>query len=1112
MQNTGTSVVSDFVSRFLDRVQGAANDVEQRCPVGGGLDRRFFTGRLVSEGYSKSGREYISRIAPCSYIVTFLLDGQPDTVELALFPSLNLYYRAPLASLSAGGEQAPDTAMRSLYAEQADPAGGSLDGREDMWVPWADRRRDVPAQIRQAYVGLRKRAPAKKPQAGQGNALPGGNLFYTFDKNRAVESHIRKRYSRPFRVEVPLGESRSVSLDMDLAEFRRAYEELGQAPEWTGAIQVSTSREDAGQTRVRVTLTNTFAQAKTPNGEPDWYDVHLKVAILGDAEILPVECPVLLPSSAKYVLAETRNCALDEGTSDRRCLLLAPTARTQTTRRESRELNVSFAAFAGDPRAGLDAFFTELTDAGLEVSPLAAYQQEVDTIRSNDTAVSALALVSRVYSEALGAAGRWRLHQLAALVKIAARHIRAAQDTEPLVLNVPTAGGKTEGFFAGAMFCIAYDALLQQAAGKHNCRSFNLIKYPMKLLSSDQIRRLAGYSMILDEILAREAGMARPSGIGYMVGPKSKYRSASEVVPRCPRPMPGTSGPCGCDWRNGGRPEVVGGMPTLTCTAGHKLHMGVDQDNDLTRMCPAILVAIWDKFVSQAGQRRLGLLFGAPRYFCKTHGFVDVGETNQVRSGYQGDPPPSIKCSVRPEQGRCCDQPAWAVAPTIPGILVLDEGHLIREAEGTLDSHFETTYLEVWRSLSGRYPVPVISTATIEGATEHLRQLGLARSTPPAILPRREDSSVFFEETGDLKHEAVALVPFDTPLTWAIPSLMDTFFETLLLDFDFDACQRDSQGPEGLGHLRQLMLYCSSYANLNALREMSQGVTQVARRARGRAPLVERSLSARFFDKYEAAEQALQNVRDQAQQIIYATNIASIGIDIDNLDVILFFGLPSNVSEFIQALNRTGRRQGRPAVCLAVLGANKERDISYFKYWPQFVQAADQILEPVPLNRWAYTAIDRTFANVATAVILQQHCHATKRRLWFPSEVLSALQRQEIQEARLIAELKAIYRVDEDPSGYYSLRVEALWERYKQDLLNARSGEYTMGVSKGRWLGSLRLIGKPVRLVLPGFVNAIERAGGRPAFTADVETDQPGIQDDGTADVDQPSTNGGPDE
>jgi hypothetical protein len=1067
--NSSSQRVSEFVDKFLDRALGASNDVRQRVPVYDPLERKFYIGKLLPMAVNIGGSEYKAKVAPCSYIATFLIKGQPQTIALRVIPSFNLYFR-PAIKKAADEETVADPATLNLYSAQADPAPPANDGRSDMWIPWQDRLRPVPAAYTAALAALR---------APQGST---NRLHSLYNRASAIDAYIRKRYCTVIDLELPgSGAVGSVEKELDLEEFRTAYSELGSSPEWCGLVKAVAS-PDGGNTRITLYLENTFGSKNSRSGDPNWYDTHLRVELLTGLDLEPVSCPVLDDAlgTAPLVYAETRNCALDSLSvaAGRHTLTFTPAARTRTIRRVARELGITFGNSAEDPARLLNAFNEALQAQEAAPDTLEFYSERIGLILSDTKAVAAIGMVSNVYARVIGEGLPWRFHQVAALIQASASYLKreAAGQAElnPLVLNVPTAGGKTESFFAAAMFCAFYE--LQRRR-----RSVSIIKYPMTLLSSDQIARLSRYSMVADEI----AGY--PLGIGYMVGGKGKYNAPSEVIERCPYPDASKSGGmCGEEWQDS---TFKAGIPTLKCPNGHSLHLGIDKDNMLTQQCPAFIVSTWDKFVSQSTQRHLGMLFGSKRYQCPKHGFIDFADTNQ--QPFRGRPaPPEIICRCY-ENGQACGATARLATPISPGVLVFDEGHLIREAAGTLDSHFETAYLQIARDLSGKFPIPIVSTATIAGIKEFMEQLGLSKPGVQDIdiLPKPGEQDVFFQPVpGEMQHEAIALVPFDVMLTWAAPDLMDVFFETLASDYGYEATDPSATPPLGLEHLQQIMAYCSSYKNISALGEMNRNAVASNRRGRGKPMLTTTTLSSRAFDRRKA-QAAIEDVMNMRQQIVYATNIASIGIDIDNLDVIFFFGLPSNVSEFIQAMNRTGRRAGRPAVCVAILGPNRERDMSYYRYWPQFIASTGLIVEPIPLNRFASAAVERTFNNVATALILMEYMHTKGRKLFNAGDIRDALRDGTIPEAEMLEKLRAIYKVSDDPAQEYSGKIDELWSTYTASIDRASRDTFIGKAFGDAWMLNLRAKQRQIRITYPDVADVVERNGSGALFTGDVDTE-----------------------
>ena len=63
----------------------------------------------------------------------------------------------------------------------------------------------------------------------------------------------------------------------------------------------------------------------------------------------------------------------------------------------------------------------------------------------------------------------------------------------------------------------------------------------------------------------------------------------------------------------------------------------------------------------------------------------------------------------------------------------------------------------------------------------------------------------------------------------------------------------------------------------------------------------------------------LRRLRSEKINAVLSTNIASVGVDLPNLNSIVYFGVPVNISEFVQSLNRVARREDQPGVAFLVL-------------------------------------------------------------------------------------------------------------------------------------------------------------------------------------------------
>src|SRR5207237_8273156 len=84
---------------------------------------------------------------------------------------------------------------------------------------------------------------------------------------------------------------------------------------------------------------------------------------------------------------------------------------------------------------------------------------------------------------------------------------------------------------------------------------------------------------------------------------------------------------------------------------------------------------------------------------------------------------------------------------------------------------------------------------------------------------------------------------------------------------------------------------------------------------------------------------------------VLATSMISHGVDVDRLNAMIFFGMPRQTAEYIQASSRVGR--SHVGVVLTCLHPARERDQSHYTYFAKYHEFIGQLVEPVALNRWS---------------------------------------------------------------------------------------------------------------------------------------------------------------
>lgn len=84
-----------------------------------------------------------------------------------------------------------------------------------------------------------------------------------------------------------------------------------------------------------------------------------------------------------------------------------------------------------------------------------------------------------------------------------------------------------------------------------------------------------------------------------------------------------------------------------------------------------------------------------------------------------------------------------------------------------------------------------------------------------------------------------------------------------------------------------------------------------------------------------------------------------------------FFGMPNNNAEYIQAYSRVGRKYA--GIVIDIIRLMRVRDRSYLKNFIVFHQNKDDLVESVPVNRWAKNAVYSTLPGMLSGLLMQYY-------------------------------------------------------------------------------------------------------------------------------------------
>lgn len=654
----------------------------------------------------------------------------------------------------------------------------------------------------------------------------------------------------------------------------------------------------------------------------------------------------------------------------------------------------------------------------------------------------------------------WRLFQVVFLVSQIPGMMALKDPTVPDadereyvdIVYFPTGGGKTEAYLAVMVFHCFFDRLRGKAAGVTAW-----IRFPLRFLTLQQTQRVADV-VATAELIRRKHNDVRLTGsgvasfaVGYFVGQTStpnelydpdeygsddyavsvRWKTANDPAARrewrrllyCPS--------CRSqDIEVAFDPEkvrVIHRCKTAACPFSKPGFIPVYVvDNEVYRFLPSIMVGTIDKLAGVGNQRKMSLLFGDVDGRCTKH-------------GYYKDKCCQKDCKDAELLGT--DKPKGLSGPTL---FLQDELHLLKEGLGTFDGHYETFVQELKRQRGEDAPLKFIaSSATIENFERQARHL-YGRPEEKARMfpgPGPTHAESFYAETQ--KHPQrvfVGLIPHNKTLFNAALELLEAYHRQIQRLKGIKAGSPNPWGgtraPGSAGWDDLLDPYLTSLTFFEAKKALSSVRTDIESE-------VNRSLLDDGFDPLEIRELTGGTTTDEITRILehlekragagssgsdalLATNMVSHGVDVNRLNAMLFYGMPRQTAEYIQASSRVGR--AHVGVVFACLHPVKERDQSHYGYFGKYHEFMGQLVEPVAINRWAKHSIRRTLPGLFMGVMLQLFASRDPGKgnsYYFKDFVQQKISKTELRVDDFVEVLEKAYMVDNDDSvGAKDFRTE----------------------------------------------------------------------------------------
>ena len=625
------------------------------------------------------------------------------------------------------------------------------------------------------------------------------------------------------------------------------------------------------------------------------------------------------------------------------------------------------------------------------IEALAGDADLLDAFRVANRAVAA-ALRAPGAELAAEAAPRWRSFQLAFLLLNLPALADPAHPERDLVdlLFFPTGGGKTEAYLGLAAIAMVLRRLRHpEDGGRAGAGVSVIMRYTLRLLTLDQLARASRLVCALE--LAREENPGRygewPFEIGLWVGraatPNRMGRkgdkrddTARAKVARFGRdgrepPVPLASCPwCGTDFeRDSFQLEPNADAPRnlrLSCAdyecafSGDRPLPVVAVDEPLYRRLPAFLIATVDKFAALPWTGESGLLLG--------------GADRRDAHGFHGPASKAPGATRLP-----------ALLPP-PDLVIQDEVHLISGPLGTMVGLYETTIGALCSGAGGAKPKIVASTATSRGAEEQMQAVfGRSKTKvfPPPGVDRRDS---FFARAEPAPDKARLYLGLAAP--GRSPKVLMRRAALALMG----AAQRSWRDGGGKVEGNPADPYLTLLGYFNSLRELGgarrifeEEVRNTIKSLGMRKRLGEERGLFRdrrvFSDILELTSRVSTGEVAKARgrlglpfsesgrvDCALATNMISVGLDIQRLGLMVVLGQPKVHAEYIQATSRVGRDAERPGLVVTLLSVHKPRDRSHYERFRHYHETFYRSVEAASVTPFSPRALDRGFAGAMVAL------------------------------------------------------------------------------------------------------------------------------------------------
>ncbi|WP_027406886.1 DISARM system helicase DrmA [Anaerovibrio sp. RM50] len=669
----------------------------------------------------------------------------------------------------------------------------------------------------------------------------------------------------------------------------------------------------------------------------------------------------------------------------------------------------------------------------------------------------------------------WRPFQIAFILL----NLKGLMDTEcddrriVDLLYFPTGGGKTEAYLGLIAFTVAYRRLTasDEVVYEKDGGVTVFLRYTLRLLTTQQRDRLLKLIVAMEDLRERsekkgatEFGKT-PISIGFWVGggvtpnrfeeyEKDEYsrkefiRKVTKQIIRCPY--------CGRVIKRDNydiKPKSHSVMITCGneyCKYSKKSIPVYLVDEEIYAQCPTVIISTVDKFARLPWSEQVGLLFGRTDRRCPRHGYQAIGYDKELLGKRHNK-------DAANELEACVIEGCKPFYP--PELIIQDELHLISGPLGTIYGGYETVVEDmccIERNGVKIRPKYVVSTATIKNAGEQIKCL-YARGDYAQFPPKGFDTrdSYFIREVPLISKNLDELSEADIkdmlnkgekPFRQYVgvcasgQSVKTTLIRlySVLLQEAF-ILSEDPQYQDFVDPYYTLVGYFNSIRELGgAVRLLDDDISsrlkvlkKKYKNARqrylgfdGKKEITSRIPSYQIAEILEKLAEPFipGKERQNCYDVVTATNMIAVGMDVDRLGLMAVVGQPKQNSEYIQATSRVGRKY--PGIIFTVYNPYRPRDLSNYENFVGFHSQMYRYVEGTTATPFAARARDRVLHALVVALLrLQNEAMAGNKGasniLVISDEALNEVKQKILNRVAVVAP-SAYVAAEEDMNAFIS--------------------------------------------------------------------------------------------